>query len=292
MISFSQAANRARIDSVLSMLRGENPDLLSLYTATKLIKPTNESYKGIHPIKVADIIGSESRYRDFSSAFMPRNRELKSRWERIDRANEHDIILPPISVFKLGGKYFVRDGNHRVSVAKSRGVEFIDAEIVELDSKIKLSSGMTESDIKAKVCEYERSRFIEQYHPERYLPMDKISFTSIGAYPELIQHILVHKYYINQDKDYEVSFEYAAKSWYENLYKPICEAIDKDRMMLRFPGNTKGDLYMWIIRHWDNLKKINPGISIKAASDDYEKRFGKGVIRRWLKAIRQRLFPS
>ncbi|MDD4396539.1 MAG: transcriptional regulator, partial [Sphaerochaetaceae bacterium] len=126
------------------------------------------------------------------------------------------------------------------------------------------------------------------YHADQLFPMDQIVFTSIGAYPELVQHILVHKYFINMDKDYEVSFDYAARSWYELMYKPICDAIDKDHMLMHFPGKTKADLYMWIIRHWDNLKKKNPGISIKDASDDYERKFGKGTIRRWIKVVIQR----
>jgi hypothetical protein len=37
-----------------------------------------------------------------------------------------DITLPSILLYEIGGVYFVRDGNHRVSVAKIKGVEFID----------------------------------------------------------------------------------------------------------------------------------------------------------------------
>lgn len=285
---FSKAMNKAKIQMVLSRFKGANPELLSFYTVTKLIKPRSETYIGLKPIKVADIIGSEGRYSDFSSAFFPKKQELKRRWESIENANSRDIILPPISVYKLGDKYFVRDGNHRVSVAKATGVEFIDAEIVELDSKVPLTSGMTIQDIVKEVCEYERQRFIDQYHPD-YLPMDEIVFTSVGSYPEMVQHILVHKYYINQKIDHELSFEYAARSWYENLYKPIVEAVEEEHMLLHFPGKTKGDLYIWVIRHWDNLKhEGKPDISIKAASEDYERRFGKGTLRRWWKWLTQR----
>ncbi|MDD2232303.1 MAG: transcriptional regulator [Sphaerochaetaceae bacterium] len=287
-MDFQKALNRAKVQSVLSRFKGANPELLSFYTVTNLIHPKNECYVGLRPIKISDIIGSEGRYNDFSSAFFPKRRELKNRWESIERANANDVILPPISVYQVGDKYFVRDGNHRVSVAKSLGVEYIDADIVKIDSEIKLSSGMTTHDIITEVCQYERSRFIEQYHADQLFPMDQIVFTSIGAYPELVQHILVHKYFINMDKDYEVSFDYAARSWYELMYKPICDAIDKDHMLMHFPGKTKADLYMWIIRHWDNLKKKNPGISIKDASDDYERKFGKGTIRRWIKVVIQR----
>ena len=39
-------------------------------------------------------------------------------------------------LFKVGDEYFVEDGDHRVSVARYQGVEMIDAEVVELLSRI------------------------------------------------------------------------------------------------------------------------------------------------------------
>ena len=154
MEDFSRAKRRARFNSFFNTLQWKNSDLLSLYEVTKIIKPRKETYLGMQTIPVDKIIGSEGRYRDFSSAFFPKKEMLKSRWTSIDMARLEDVILPPISVYSLGGNYFVRDGNHRVSVAKSMGVEFIDAEVVELDSQIELEPGMTLKQIKARAVEY------------------------------------------------------------------------------------------------------------------------------------------
>lgn len=291
---FNKAFNKAKLQAVFARLHNANPQLLSLYEVTKLIKPMKETYLGIKPIKVSKIIGSESRYSDFSLAFMPKNYKLRGRWQSIEKANERDIILPPISVFKVGNAYFVRDGNHRVSVAKTMGIEFIDAEIVELDSKIKLHPGMTTKQIASEVVQWERERFLAQYDVSNSFPISEIRFTSIGSYPELINHILVHKYYINQDRDYEISFQEAAKSWYEHVYCPITESISKEHMQLYFPGKTKSDLYLWIVRHWDNLKKEtnNNDLSIQEASIDYEKRFGKGLLKNWIKWLKGKFVSS
>jgi hypothetical protein len=38
-------------------------------------------------------------------------------------------VLPPISVIAVDGAYVLRDGHHRVSVARARGVVTIDAAI-------------------------------------------------------------------------------------------------------------------------------------------------------------------
>jgi hypothetical protein len=263
----------------MSGLSWKNSDLLSLYDVTKLIKPKGETYRGMRTIPVKDIIGSEGRYHDFSMAFYPKKEMLRARWRSIDEAQKENIILPPISVYKLGDNYFVRDGNHRVSVAKAQGVEFIDAEVVELDSEIKLEPGMTMKDLNQRVCQYERQRFVDQYHPEKSLPMNEIVSNTAGFYPEMINHILVHKYYINQGIRKEISFEDAAKSWYRNVYKPIVNEIRNDHLLSSFPGMTEADMYMWIVRYWDQQKREKGNnVSIKEATADYKRRYSKGFI--------------
>ncbi len=288
---FHRAKNRARIHSLFDKLTWKNPDLLSLYEVTSIIKPKKETYLGMKTIEIDKIIGSEGRYRDFSAAFLPKREMLRARWTSIDQARLTDVVLPPISVFALGGYYFVRDGNHRVSVARSMGVEFIDAEVVELDSEIKLEPGMTTKQLKQRVVEYERSAFIEQYKPS-YLPMGEVSFTTPGAYPEMVNHILVHKYYINQNVEGEISFEDAARSWYKNVYSPIVDQIRKDNLLFYFPGNAEGDLYMWLVRRWDELKKAKANASIKEASEDLRKESSSSLLKRWIDAIREKFSLS
>ena len=140
---FENARMKARLQSIFSTFKWKKPDLLSFYEVTKLIKPSSQAYKGMQAIPVKKIIGSENRYHDFSSAFYPKNTSLRERWQSIDAARLDNVTLPPISVYKIGEWYFVRDGNHRVSVARTEGLDFIDAEVVELSSEIPLEEGMT-----------------------------------------------------------------------------------------------------------------------------------------------------
>lgn len=280
---FAKARARGRMQSLLNALQWRNSDLLSLYEVTSLIKPKKETYMGIKTIPVEKIIGSEGRYHDFTNAFYPKRDMLRGRWESIDRAHKTYIDLPPISVYKLGEWYFVRDGNHRVSVARTQGVAFIDAEVVELDTEIHLEPGMTTRALRKSVVDYERKAFMEEYKPEKYLDMDQIYFTSPGMYPEMVNHILVHKYYINQSQKEEIPFSEAAASWFKNVYTPIVQEIQRDGLLAAFPGKTEGDLYLWIVRHWDNLKNSsgNQSVTITAATKDYKRRFGLGFLERW-----------
>ena len=287
---FSRAKTRARFQSLLNTLTWKNTDLLSFYEVTSIIKPKSETYRGMQTIPVSRIIGSEGRYHDFSSAFFPKREMLRNRWESVDRAVLSDIVLPPISVFSLGGYYFVRDGNHRVSVAKAQGVEFIDAEVVELDSQIPLEEGMTMKTLKRRVVAYERNAFIQQYKPS-YLPMGEIVFTSPGAYPEMVNHILVHKYFINQNQKEEIPFEQAAVSWYKNVYAPIVKVIREEHLLFQFPGSTEGDMYLWIVRTWDDMKrqKKNQNIPIEEAAEEIKKRNKALPLFRYIKYFLSKL---
>lgn len=285
---FEKAKSRGRIQSILSSLVRKNSDLLSLYAVTELIKPKNETYRGMQTIPVKNIIGSEGRYQDFSLAFYPKKELLRARWRSIDLATKKYVILPPISVYKLGEWYFVRDGNHRVSVAKTQGVEFIDAEVVELDSEIPLEPGLTMKQLRRRVVYYERKRFLEQYDVD-CLPMDQIVFSNAGSYAELVNHILVHKYFLNEDSEQELTFKEGAISWYQTVYEPIISEVRKQGVLSSFPGNTEGDLYMWIVRHWDNLKHMSGSheVSIQSATSDYKARYGKNLVGRWLHKLKQ-----
>lgn len=287
---FSRAKTRARFQSLLNTLTWKNTDLLSFYEVTSIIKPKSETYRGMQTIPVSRIIGSEGRYHDFSSAFFPKREMLRNRWESVDRAVLSDIVLPPISVFSLGGYYFVRDGNHRVSVAKAQGVEFIDAEVVELDSQIPLEEGMTMKTLRRRVVTYERNAFIQQYKPS-YLPMGDIVFTSPGAYPEMVNHILVHKYFINQNQKEEIPFEQAAVSWYKNVYAPIVKVIREEHLLFQFPGSTEGDMYLWIVRTWDDMKrqKKNQNIPIEEAAEEIKKRNKALPLFRYIKYFLSKL---
>ena len=285
---FDAARLKAKIQKVFSTFRWKNPNLLSFYEVTKLIKPDSEAYLGMQTIEVKKIIGSENRYQDFSLAFYPTNNALKNRWESVDAARLDNITLPPISVYKIGEWYFVRDGNHRVSVARSEGMEFIDAEVVELSSKINLEEGMTLNELKKRVVAHERQMFIDQYHPT-YLPMDKIYFTTPGAYPEMVHHILVHKYYANEHLDRVLSFQEGAESWYKNVYSPLVEAMDKEHLRSHFPGSTDGDIYMWLVRRWDEMKRIDALSTEEDAAKDVIKNDQKSVFRHYLDYIMSKL---
>ena len=91
-------------------------------------------YRGTRTVPVGQIWGSVGRCSEFNRDFMPTKASVKERWKRIDRAFRRSEELPPVSLYKVGGFYFVLEGHHRVSVAHYHGIEWIDAEVTEFNA--------------------------------------------------------------------------------------------------------------------------------------------------------------
>lgn len=273
---FARARNKALFNEIQHLLTPEEAAMISLKTVRKVIKTQSETYIGMKVIPINKIVGSEGRYRDFDNQFFPKRSIIKERWEHVDEAVIKDIVLPPIKVYELGGLYFVRDGNHRVSVAKSKGVEFIDAEVVSLQTEIKLSPARTLNGMMKQIISYEKRNFYFETNFGDITDYWVLDFSTAGQYDVIYNHILTHKYFINQNQTEEIPMEDAILSWFNNVYLPVVTTIQKYKIMKYFRKNTVSDLYVWIITFYDELKKkFGDGLPLDQIVNDIkrEKKF-------------------
>ena len=283
---FGRLRTRETITRILSILKARQDEMLSLGDVRSLLRPESETYRGMQTIAIKRIVGSEGRYKDFNRAFLPRHDKLMRRWISVDMAHYQDVPLPPIKVFEIGGAYFVRDGNHRVSVAKAQGAEFIDAEVISLSSEIPLSPDMGFAELKRAVIGFEKARFLETTHLDRRRPGCSIEFTEVGRYDEILGHIREHKWYINLKQAAEIPFEDAAVSWYDTVYFPIIQIVRETKLLASCPPCTEADLYVYVGRHWSELgKRYGPLFTLEEAAEDFsiasrKKRIVHGA-RRW-----------
>ena len=252
---FAKARNKALFNEIQHFLKPEEAAMISFRDIKELLKPQNQTYIGMQVIPIEKIVGSEGRDKDFDNQFFPKNTFIKERWEHVDEAVIKDIILPPIKVYELGGLYFVRDGNHRVSVAKSKGVEFIDAEVVSLQSEIRLPPVRSLTGMIKEIISYEKRNFYFETSFGDITDYWCLDFSTTGQYDVIYNHILTHKYFINQNQEKEISIEDAITSWFNTVYLPVIHTIDKYKIMKYFKHRTKSDLYVWIIKYFDELKR-------------------------------------
>ncbi|MFI3257413.1 MAG: transcriptional regulator [Spirochaetales bacterium] len=279
---FSKARNRALFNDIQHFLQPAETKLLSFTDIKKWLKPKTEIYVGMKEIPVDHIVGSEGRYNDFDNHFFPKAPHLKSRWKSIDAARLSDIILPPIKLYEIGGLYFVRDGNHRVSVARSQGVAYIDGEVISLQSEIKLRPGMSKNQILKKVLEYEKRLFYAETAFGDITDCWNLDFSSPGQYDVIYNHIQIHKYYINENQKEEISMVDAIASWYTQVYEPVITTVQKQKILKKFRKRTSGDMYVWLIRYWHDLKeKYGEDISLDAAARDFKSFHKKNIFTRF-----------
>ncbi len=135
---FTRARQRAFLHRMRARLRGDpsSASPLSFEEVRKALAVSNKVRLGRRVVPVERIVGSVGRHRDFDRSFLPATASVGTKWKRIDRAFHHGQELPPVMLYKVGEAYFVEDGNHRVSVARYQGVEWIDAEVAELSSPL------------------------------------------------------------------------------------------------------------------------------------------------------------
>ena len=91
----------------------------------------NRVRRGIRVVNTDTIVGSVGRSKDFDRRFSPLRASTGERWKRVDVAFHRGEDLPPVTLYKLDGAYFVLDGNHRVSVARFHGLRTVEAEVTE-----------------------------------------------------------------------------------------------------------------------------------------------------------------
>jgi len=190
---FDRARRRALFEDILSIVSGHSTDLLPFEEVRRQLKGRQGIPRGLQLVPLDQIVGSVGRYRDFSRAFLPRKSVNMSRWAHLDQALNRLEPIPPIEVYQVGDAYFVRDGNHRVSVARANGATHIDAYVTEIPIKVPLRP---EDDLDDLIIKAEYVDFLEQTRLDQLRPGADIEFTTPGRYRDLIEHIRVHRYYL------------------------------------------------------------------------------------------------
>lgn len=131
---FRRAKIRGSWDSLLSRLTGCRAHLLSLDAVVKRPDPALMVDRGLQDVPVKEITGSVGRDQEYTRHFLPRlgGENDKERWRKIYTLISTGGGLPPVELYRVGRDYFVKDGHHRVSVAKYLDWESIQAHVIEI----------------------------------------------------------------------------------------------------------------------------------------------------------------
>jgi uncharacterized ParB-like nuclease family protein len=245
--------NRARrkilYQEVVCFFKQCSVDLLSFKDVKSGLQLVQKIDRGLQDIPLDRIRGSVGRYDDFTSAFLPRKRHMRQRWERVDVAMMAGKT-PPIDVYQVGESYFVLDGNHRVSIARQHGLETIEAYVWEFLTPV---GNSPEANIDELLIKSERVDFLEIIGQASPPAVREIVFTCPGCYGDLLDLIETYRQGLEEVEEKPGSFEQAVSAWYEELYGPAIEIIQKYNLLARFPNRTEADIFVWA---WKNNKAL------------------------------------
>ena len=157
---------------------------------------------------------------------------------------ERMIDLPPVDLWKISDVYFVRDGNHRVSVARWMGQRHIDAFVTELLVDLPPTPDLS---VRTLLFAEEYNDFLEWTNLHALRPDQRIEFSELGGYLELVRHINAYRYSLGQQLDRAIDRDEAVAGWYDVVYRPIVQVIRQQHALKRFPGRTEADLYRWVM---------------------------------------------
>lgn len=254
--AFHDARIRALLASVLDLMRRQPTAMLAFDDVRTSLNVRGQRTLGRQVVPLANIIGSQGRYHDFDRRFLPRTDLIQHRWSSIERAMKQGVNLPAVELYKLSDVYFVRDGNHRVSVARQLGRIDIDAEVTELLVDVPLRPSLS---VRTLLFAQEYSDFLEWTGLHDLRPDERIEFSELGGYLDLVRHINRQRAALAQEQRREIGRDEAVASWYDTVYVPIVREIRDLRLLQRFPGRTEADLYRWIVAQAEALAADDPG---------------------------------
>lgn len=253
---WNQARRKAfwqKLSSSLGLSR-QPVNLLSFEEVQHKLRLTQSAYRGLQEVELDKIVGSVGRYHDFTRTFLPLIEGDRLRWQRIAEL-QYEQGLPPIELYKVGDAYFVKDGNHRVSVAREFGAKTIEAYVWEYETPVGGLSPAAGDIVDDLIVKAEYRAFLDRTRLDLSHPEQNIVLTEPGMYPELELEIELYRRNLERIDETPHTYQEAASSWYEMVYTLAVDIIRESGALDMFPGRTEADLYVWVTRHRKELSE-------------------------------------
>ena len=221
---FLRARRRAALGAMVARLRGEPDDVRLILPYEEVVAALgyiSEHSAGSAVVPLDAIVGTVDRGRDFDRSFRPTTGRVRSRWEHIATAMRRGEAMPPVDLVRIGQIYFVRDGHHRVSVARALGRNDIDARVTEVVTRVGAERAITLEELPVK--SHERVFFERVPLPDN--ARTEIKLTDPWDYGRLAEAVEAWGFRTSQDRGEPINRRETAYMWLENEYRPVIEML-------------------------------------------------------------------
>jgi hypothetical protein len=209
-----------------------------------------ESYVGLRTVPLDSILGTVDRAKGFDRQFRPTTARVRARWERIANAVRRGEPMPPISLFQIGEVYFVRDGHHRVSVARALGRTDIDAYVVEVRTQVGADRTLRVDDLPKKSHE----RLFHERVPLPSRARGRIAVTDAWDYGVLAAAVEAWAFRLSQDRAEFLDRANAARLWFDEEYDPVVQMLREADMI---GDGTETDAYLRVSKQRYRLMRTH-----------------------------------
>jgi hypothetical protein len=221
---FLKARRQQVLAALAARLRNDGDDVLGLSfdEVVDALGRRGESYAGTKVIKLDQIVGSVDKMRDFDRRFRPTSARSRQRWERLSRASRTGEEIPPIEVYQVGDYYFVSDGHHRVSVARSLGLSVIEARVTKVETFLAPVGIDHRSDLERKHWR----RMLLQRVPFTGQARADVAVNEPALYGAIAESVEAWAARTMHAEGAYMDRETMARRWYAEEFKPVVDMIE------------------------------------------------------------------
>jgi len=192
---------------------------------------------GTQLIALDSIVGSVDRSKEFDREFRPTSSRARTRFERIAEAQRRGESMPPIAVYRIGDIHFVRDGHHRVAVARAQGRDTIEALVVEVATRVGADTSIRLQDLPMKSHE-------RLFHERVPLPAEaraRIALSDPLDYGCFAEGVEAWGARLIQRERRYLDRAQIARRWFEEEYLPVVAMLREADLLGR--RETETDAY-------------------------------------------------
>ena len=244
---FSRARRRRVLARLSARLRGADDvdHILPFEEVARALGRVGERRLGLQLIALDSIIGTVDRSREFDRSFRPTSPRTRERWQRINLAQRKGQAMPPIDVYRIGELHFVKDGHHRVSVARAFGHRDIEAYVTEVMTQVGADREIRLRDLPLKSHE----RLFFERVPLAEAQRDRIQLSDEWRYAALAEAVEAWGFRAMQARGQEMSRPEVAESWFCDEYEPVVEMLREAQLVPKGVSGTEAYMKVSHLRY-------------------------------------------
>jgi hypothetical protein len=198
---------------------------------------------------------------------------VRERWQRINLAQRKGEPMPPIDVYRIGELHFVKDGHHRVSVARALGHKDISAYVTEVQTQLGAGREIRLRDLPLK----SHQRLFFERVPLAPEARQRIHLSDEWRYAALAEAVEAWGLRAIMARREPMSRQEVAEAWFRDEYEPVVEMLAEAELIPK--GVTDTEAYMKVAHlrylilrthEWDDavIDAIRRDLASPSAEDD------------------------